>query len=81
LLSPPDLPLFLWSRSALELIASTVGSLMRLDESTELLSKGRFARVAVKVDLSNPLLPGIEITVEDSVLSSFWQPLSLKVSI
>ena len=54
---------------------------MRLDESTELLSKGRFARVAVKVDLSNPLLPGIEITVEDSVLSSFWQPLSLKVSI
>ena len=76
-----DLPLVFWSPSALERIVSNVGSLMHLDESTELLSKGRFARVVVEVDLSNPFLPGTEITIEDSVLSSFWQPLSLKVSI
>ena len=54
---------------------------MHVDESTELLSKGRFARMAVEVDLSDPFLPATEITAEDSMLSSFWQPLSLKVSI
>ena len=50
----PDLPQALWTRSALELIVAAAGHLVRLDEATELLSKGRDARVAVEIDLARP---------------------------
>jgi len=46
----PDLPSTLWTPSALSLIVSKAGSLIRLDECTELLVKGRYTRVAVEID-------------------------------
>ena len=48
-------------------------SLIRLDELTEMLSKGCYSCVTVEVDLSKPLLPCTEITIEDSMIFPFWQ--------
>jgi len=69
-----DLPFALWSRSALEATVAKVGSLARLDDSTEMLNKGMYARIAVDVDLSVSLVPGTQVTGEDFVfplLASF----------
>ena len=38
----PDPPPALWNRFALDLIVAAVGRLIKLDEATQLLSKGRF---------------------------------------
>ena len=45
--------------------------MIKLDQATELLSKGRFARVAVKVDISQALAPGVNIEINE--IPSFWQ--------
>ena len=50
------------------------GCLVRLDPATELLTKGRFARVAVEIDLQRPLLLGSDVILEGSDVSSFWRP-------
>ena len=60
----PELPPSLWTRSALELIVSKVGKLVRLDQSNELLAKGHFAQVAIKLDLSKPLVPRTMIQLD-----------------
>jgi len=61
----PDLPSSLWSRSTLDLIVAKVGPLLRLNESTELLTKRRYAWVVVEVDLTKPLLLELRFPVED----------------
>ena len=70
-----DLPLMLWTQSALDLIVFKVGALVHLDQCTELLAKGRYARVAVESDLSKPLVPGTGIKLEGLNIPSFWQSL------
>ena len=62
-----DLPPTLWSREALELIVQRARRLIKLDQATELLSKGQFTRVSVEVDLSHPLVPGANIDVEGEI--------------
>ena len=69
----PDLPPMLWTRSALKLIVSKAGSLLHLDKCTDLLTKGRYARVAIEIILSNPLGPGTDIKLDDLSIPSFWQ--------
>ena len=55
----PELPSSLWTRSAIDLIVSKISKLVCLDQSTELLSKRRFARVTIELD-------GLSVP-------SFWQ--------
>ena len=69
----PDLPLLLWTQSVLSLVVSKARALVRLDNYTELLSKGRYVRVAVEINLSKPLLPGTDIKLEGLNVPSFWQ--------
>lgn len=44
-----------------------------MDESTSLLTKGCFARVAVKIDSSKPLVPDCDVVFEGLDLPVFWQ--------
>jgi len=48
------------------LIVAPAGRLVKLDQATELLSKGRYARVAVEIDLATPLVPGSDVLCENS---------------
>lgn len=52
---------------------TAAGRLIRLDDSTSLLTKGRFARVAVEVDTATPLVLGTNIKLEGVGLPVFWQ--------
>ena len=47
--------------------------MVRLDECTKILTKGRYARVAVKIDLAKPLIPDTDIMLDGLDVSSFWQ--------
>ena len=69
----PDLPPALWTRFALELIVAAAGHRVRLDEAIELLSKGRYARLAVEIDLARPLIPGSNLLLEGYDSPLFWQ--------
>ena len=69
----PDLPPVSWTQSALTLIVEPAGRLVRLDESTSLLVKGWFARVAIKIDISKPLVPGTGVELEGVAMPPFWQ--------
>ena len=69
----PDLPPALWYREALELIVQRAGRLVKLDQATESLSKSRFTRVAMEVDLSHPLVLGADVGVKGEEIPNFWQ--------
>jgi len=58
--------------SALELGVSKAGKLVCLDQSIELLSKGRFAQVAIELDLSKPLVHDTMIQFDGLFIPSFW---------
>ena len=58
-------------RLALSLIVAPVGRLVRLDPATELLTKGRYARMAVEIDLSGLLVPGSDVAFENSALPTY----------
>jgi len=68
-----DLPPVLWTLESLDMIIEWACRLIKFNQVIELLSKGRFARVAVEVDLSRPLVPGADIAIEDDEILSFWQ--------
>ena len=72
-MSLSTLPSVLWTRSALELVVGTVSRLVKLDQATELLTKGSFARVAVEIDLRHHLVLGADVSFENSASAPFWQ--------
>ena len=74
----PDLPPVFWTRQSLELIVERAGRLIKLDQATELLLKGRFARVVMEVDISQALAPGVNIEVDDDEIPSFWEQSEYK---
>lgn len=45
----------LWDGESLESIIETIGRLMKMDVYTSLLSRARFARVCLDIDLGHPL--------------------------
>ncbi|KAL4273588.1 hypothetical protein GQ457_13G013000 [Hibiscus cannabinus] len=57
----PKLPYRYYSKSLFQYIAATIGEVVRVDYNTEEGKRGRFARLAIVVDLSKPLVSGIMI--------------------
>lgn len=49
------LPFVMYDRNMLYTICSTIGNPLRVDENTLKAARGRFARVCMEVDLSQPL--------------------------
>ncbi|KAL4304066.1 hypothetical protein GQ457_10G023950 [Hibiscus cannabinus] len=57
----PGLPYRYYTRSIIRFIANAIGEVIRIDYNTEEGKRGRFARLAVVVDLNKPLAPSITI--------------------
>ncbi|KAK9031717.1 hypothetical protein V6N11_056007 [Hibiscus sabdariffa] len=55
------LPIIWYKRSLLEAIGSCVGSMVKIDFQTDNGRRGRFARMAVKINLNQPLVSKIVI--------------------
>ncbi|XP_019167697.1 PREDICTED: uncharacterized protein LOC109163410 [Ipomoea nil] len=56
-----DLPMECFRDDILKMILSQVGIPLKLDRTTEGMERGRFARVAVEVDLSKPLVALVQV--------------------
>ncbi|KAK9017890.1 hypothetical protein V6N11_000890 [Hibiscus sabdariffa] len=52
----PGLPVTLYKRSIIEEIGASIGPVVKLDYQTESGRRGRFARMALSIDLSKPLI-------------------------
>ncbi|KAK5826605.1 hypothetical protein PVK06_021531 [Gossypium arboreum] len=57
----PGLPGFLYKKMILEEIGSLVGKVMKLDFKTDSGARGQFARMAVSIDLKQPLTSQVSI--------------------
>ncbi|XP_050205722.1 uncharacterized protein LOC126655541 [Mercurialis annua] len=57
----PGLPIQYYSNHVLKAIASTIGHVIRIDYNTEAMERGKFARLAINLDLSKPLISRILI--------------------
>ncbi|MBA0609364.1 hypothetical protein Godav_021427, partial [Gossypium davidsonii] len=55
----PNLQSSLYHKSILEEVRATVGKVVRIDDRTMNASRGRFARMAVLIDLKKPLITRI----------------------
>lgn len=56
-----NLPVEFWEGETLEAIANQFGTLLKVDEFTAALTRSKFARICVDVDLSKPLSRGFWI--------------------
>ncbi|KAK9018022.1 hypothetical protein V6N11_001012 [Hibiscus sabdariffa] len=57
----PGLPVPLYKKSLIEEIGESIGHVIKLDSQTEWGRRGRFARLAISVDLSKPLVSKIMV--------------------
>ncbi|XP_050226088.1 uncharacterized protein LOC126675483 [Mercurialis annua] len=57
----PGLPYHYYHNHVLKAIASTIGSVVRIDYNTEARERGKFARLAISLDLTKPLVSRILI--------------------
>lgn len=57
----PELPLEYFDKEILFQIGIKIGKAVKIDVVTEGLSRGRFARIFVEIDLMKPLIPAIRI--------------------
>ncbi|KAL4385105.1 hypothetical protein GQ457_15G005980 [Hibiscus cannabinus] len=57
----PGLPYRYYSKALFRRIAGVIGKVIKVDYSTQAGERGRFARLAVMVDLNKPLLPCLGI--------------------
>ncbi|KAL4383739.1 hypothetical protein GQ457_15G013700 [Hibiscus cannabinus] len=57
----PKLPYRYYTKSLFQHIAATIGKVVKIDYNTEAGKRGRFARLALIVDLSKPLISRIVI--------------------
>ncbi|XP_039136678.1 uncharacterized protein LOC120273995 [Dioscorea cayenensis subsp. rotundata] len=53
-----NLPVEFWDGESLEFIASSLGTLLKIDEFTCSLSRSKYARICVEIDLNKPLKQG-----------------------
>lgn len=61
-----NLPVEFWEGEALETISSLLGRLLRNDDFTASLSRSKYARICVEIDLAKPLKQGFWIGDEDN---------------
>ncbi|XP_031120935.1 uncharacterized protein LOC116024174 [Ipomoea triloba] len=61
----PDLPMEYFRDDTIRSILESIGKPLKLDKTTTIAAKGRFARAAVEVDLNKPLVS--EVWVQDAV--------------
>jgi len=57
----------------LELIISFAERFVKMDESTSLMTKGRFARITIEVDTACTLVHKIDVVLEGVEAPIFWQ--------
>ena len=55
------LPVGFWDEETLDFIGSHLGNLIKVDKHTVNVTRARFARVCVKINLSQPLKQGVWI--------------------
>lgn len=59
-------PMELWNRDLLKLIASQFGRVLKIDEHTLNLSRSKYARICVEIDLDLPLQKGTWVIYGDN---------------
>ncbi|CAN1815933.1 hypothetical protein LINPERHAP1_LOCUS27610, partial [Linum perenne] len=69
----PHLPILLYHPQILAALGNLIGRTVRVDLSTQNTDRGKFARLAVKIDLNEPLAPMIE-------LDGAWRLLNMRIS-
>ncbi|KAL4302118.1 hypothetical protein GQ457_10G024680 [Hibiscus cannabinus] len=57
----PGLPYRYYSKALFQVIASIVGKVVKIDYNTKAVERGKFARLAILVNLNKPLIPCIGI--------------------
>ncbi|KAI3883878.1 hypothetical protein MKX03_017341 [Papaver bracteatum] len=57
----PELPLEFFDKYVLEKVGAKIGRLIKVDNTTELVLRGRYARVCVEIATSKPLVPFVRI--------------------
>lgn len=57
----PGIQIEYFNEEFLEIVGVKIGRLIRIDEATCVVSRGRFARMCVKVDITKPLLPKFKV--------------------
>ncbi|KAG6404011.1 hypothetical protein SASPL_136245 [Salvia splendens] len=60
-----DLPLHLYPSNVISAIGGAVGKVMKVDYNTSGMQRGKFARLAVNIDLSTPLVSKLTIDGEE----------------
>ena len=61
----PNLPIQYYREPVLRKIATAVGKPLKVDLNTQLATRGKFARVAVEIDLTKPLLSQFTLDEEN----------------
>ncbi|KAJ0975853.1 hypothetical protein J5N97_017818 [Dioscorea zingiberensis] len=54
-----NLPSEYWDMEPLEIVASNFGTMKKVDQTTLIANRGKFARVCIEIDLSQPLKRGV----------------------
>ena len=57
----------------LELIVFAAGHFVKMDGSTSMMAKGRYAHITIEVDIGRPLTPGTDVILEGVDVPIFWQ--------
>ncbi|XP_017974453.1 PREDICTED: uncharacterized protein LOC108661542 [Theobroma cacao] len=57
----PGMPLHLYHKSVLRRLAALLGHLLKIDYNTCSKKRGKFARIAVELDLTKPLVPFVYV--------------------
>ncbi|XP_052288754.1 uncharacterized protein LOC107176124 [Citrus sinensis] len=57
----PSLAIYLYHQKTLSKIGQLVGEVIKLNDNTELSTRGKFARIAVRISLAKPLVSEVEL--------------------
>ncbi|XP_057738256.1 uncharacterized protein LOC130955425 [Arachis stenosperma] len=71
----PNLPIELYNHHFLWRVGSTIGNMLKIDKTTSIQSRGKFARICVEIDLSKKLVP--RISVMENILNIEYEGLHL----
>ncbi|MBA0708803.1 hypothetical protein Golax_023895 [Gossypium laxum] len=78
----PSIPSFLYWKSILTSIGETIGHVIKLDDNTGNVHRGRFVRITILLDLNKPLVSKIKVDgvtpTLDSITRSKYDVLQLK---